>query len=182
MDRIAILSDQVLKLYEELNQIQKSFPSCDGCRECCNTPAYNIEATVLEFIPLAVHFSQVNLLDKWLDRVEQATEEDICVLFDPDNSKGGCTYHAFRPLICRLFSASLVVRKNIIQPLSCRYLRNNLMSHIAELPNAQDYFSKLLSIDFFLASSRYPINTALKKALQYVGLYYTTGKFTRRSA
>ncbi|ABV33868.1 MULTISPECIES: YkgJ family cysteine cluster protein [Pseudothermotoga] len=182
IDRITDLSNQILKLYEELNQIQKTFPSCNGCKECCNTPSCNIEATILEFIPLAVHFSQMNLLDKWLDKLERTTEEDICVLFDPANPKGGCTYHIFRPLICRLFSASLVIRKNIIQPLSCKYLRSSLINQITNLPNAQDYFSKLLSIDFFLASYRYPINTALKKALEYVGLYYTTGRFTRRSA
>ncbi|KUK20673.1 MAG: Uncharacterized protein XD56_1401, partial [Pseudothermotoga lettingae] len=30
IDRITDLSNQILKLYEELNQIQKTFPSCNG--------------------------------------------------------------------------------------------------------------------------------------------------------
>jgi hypothetical protein len=45
-----------------------------------------------------------------------------------------------------------------------------LSSFIETLPNCSEVYSKLLAIDFFLAQERYPINIALKKALEYV--YY----------
>ncbi|WP_081952598.1 MULTISPECIES: YkgJ family cysteine cluster protein [unclassified Thermotoga] len=170
MERLIELSSQVIKLYEELDGIQKDLPTCGGCRECCNTPSVNIEATVLEFIPLAIHLLQNDSIEKWLEILENVDELDRCVLFDPHSERGGCSYHSFRPLVCRLFSGSYVLRKEKPEVWGCKYLKPVLSSLIESLPNCSEVYSKLLAIDFFLAQERYPINIALKKALEYV--YY----------
>lgn len=175
-ERIALLTQQVLELYTDLDKHQKNLVMCStGCRICCNTPAVNIEATILEFLPLAVHLINTNE-QNWIDLAEKATDEDCCVLFQPNielKPEGGCLFHEFRPLVCRLFGASFALRKDQRQILACHILHEKVQKFMDLLPNAQDYRTRLLSIDFFLSQDIYGINTALKKAIQYVGLYYT---------
>ncbi|HOJ88478.1 MAG TPA: YkgJ family cysteine cluster protein [Pseudothermotoga sp.] len=175
-ERITLLAQEVLNLYAELEKCQSNLFSCpQGCRICCNTPAYNIEVTILEFLPLAIHLIDSNQSD-WIERIERSVDDEPCVLFQPDMSlkpEGGCLFHQFRPLVCRLFGASFTVRKDQKQVLACRLLRQKVQQSIHLLPSAQDYNTRLISIDFFLAKDTYGINTALRKAVEYAGLYYT---------
>ncbi|AIY86588.1 hypothetical protein Mc24_02668 [Thermotoga sp. Mc24] len=90
-------------------------------------------------------------------------------------------YHSFRPMVCRLFSGSYVLRKEKPEVWGCKYLKPALSSFIETLPNCSEMYSKLLAIDFFLAQERYPINIALKKALEYV-YYRIFPAFKHRSA
>lgn len=172
--RILSLAEQVTQLYSDLEREQSPFSLCpSGCRSCCNTPAKNIEATILEFLPLAVHIIGSEQY-QWLELLEKVDDEDRCVLFEPNAAikpEGGCVFHEYRPLVCRLFGASCVERKNEKQLLACRTLREPLSKYLHLLPNAQYYHTRLIAIDFFLTQERYGINTALRKALQYVGLY-----------
>lgn len=175
-ERITLLTQQVLELYTDLEQHQKNFVMCSyGCRMCCDVSALNIEVTVLEFLPLAMYLVSENQLE-WIDRAEKATDEDRCILFQPDSKlkpEGGCLFHKIRPLVCRLFGASFTIRKDQKQFLACQLLHEKVQVPLHLLPNAQDYHTRLLGIDFFLAQKAYGINTALRKAIQYVGLYYT---------
>lgn len=175
-ERIELLRDKVLELYKYLDQDQKNLIACTaGCRVCCDTEAFNIEATVLEFLPLATHLIKTNQLE-WIDLIERATDEDRCILFQPNaelKPEGGCLFHEFRPLVCRLFGASFTLRKNQRQILACGPLHERIQGFVDLLPNAEQYRTKLLSIDFFLSRDIYGINTALRKAIEYVGLYYS---------
>lgn len=174
--RILSLAEQVVKLYSDLEKDQSALSLCpSGCRNCCDTPAKNIEATILEFLPLAIQIIsyQYKYLEL-LEKLEKVDEEDRCVLFEPNvavKPEGGCSIHRYRPLVCRLFGASCVVRKNQRQPLACHVLHQSLGEQLHLLPDAQQYNTRLIAIDFFLSQERYDINTALRKALQYVGLY-----------
>jgi len=165
--RLEELAIKVMELYQELENIQSSLPSCNGCRKCCDTPSINIEATILEFLPLAIHLLKEGSIEKWLKILETTDESDRCVLFDPYSELGGCSYHSFRPLVCRLFSGSFILRKGRPEVWACKYLKPQLTSLSGNLPECQEVHSKLLSIDFFLAQERYPINIAFKKALEY---------------
>jgi len=175
--RILSLAEQVVKLYNDLEKDQSALSLCpSGCRSCCNTPAKNIEATILEFLPLAVQIissDQYKYLEL-LEKLEKVDDEDRCVLFEPNvaiKPEGGCSIHSYRPLVCRLFGASCIVRKNQKQALACRVLHQSLSEQLHLLPDAQQYNTRLIATDFFLSQERYDINTALRKALQYVGLY-----------
>ncbi|AJC73485.1 hypothetical protein AJ81_03825 [Pseudothermotoga hypogea DSM 11164 = NBRC 106472] len=167
------LSRQVSNIYEELDSLHDALDaSCNGCRECCKTAARNIEATILEFVPLALHLVESEQFDFWFTKVQTATPNDRCVLFADESIKieGGCSLHRYRPLVCRLFSASYVRRKNNVEILSCRFLKADLSKKIDRLVEAQAYFDRLYDIDPYLAVQRRDINTAFREALEYVGM------------
>lgn len=171
--RLRAVSTQVMSLYEELDKIHRKLGlSCNGCRFCCDTPAYNIEVSVLEFLPLVWHLIESNQFEHWFKKVQQATPQDRCILLETDivlKPEGGCSFHHYRPLICRLFSASFVKRKTQ-QVLSCIFLKEELQKNLDRLADAQDYFDRLYDIDPAMAVDRFDVNTAFRKALEYVGL------------
>ncbi|WP_448522495.1 YkgJ family cysteine cluster protein [Pseudothermotoga sp.] len=169
---LVVISHQVLGIYEELDSVHDAIGvSCKGCRECCKTAAYNIEATILEFVPLALHLIETGQFDVWLEKVHRVTPNDRCVLFVDESIKieGGCSFHRYRPLLCRLFSASYVQRKDA-EIFSCRFLKRELSLKKSLLVNAQTYFDRLYDIDPYLAVQRRDINTAFREALEYVGM------------
>ncbi|KAF2958418.1 hypothetical protein AS159_01580 [Thermotoga sp. Ku-13t] len=172
LQRLAFISSQVLSIYEELELLhEKLHIGCNGCRRCCETAAYNIEVTILEFVPLALHLIETNQFDFWFEKVQHLTPADRCALLVDESIKaeGGCLFHSYRPLMCRLFSASYLKRKNI-EILSCSFLKESLSQKLDQLVDAQHYFDRLYDIDFYLATTKYDINTAFRKALEYVGM------------
>jgi len=171
--KLEFLSRQVSNIYEELDSIHDALGvSCNGCRQCCNTAAYNIEATLLEFLPLALHLVESGQFDSWFAKAQMAMPNDNCVLLVDESIKieGGCSFHRYRPLVCRLFSASYVRRKNNVETLSCRFLKAELSKRIDRLIDAQTFFERLHDIDPYLAVRRRDINTAFREALEYVGM------------
>lgn len=173
LQRLRTISTQVMSLYEELDKVHRRLGlSCNGCRFCCNTHAYNIEVSVLEFLPLAWHLVESNQFEHWFGKAQRATPQDRCILLETDavsKPEGGCSFHRYRPLICRLFSASFVKRKTL-QVLSCILLKEELQKNLDQLADAQDYFDRLYDIDPTMAVDRFDVNTAFRKALEYVGL------------
>ncbi|WP_448515983.1 YkgJ family cysteine cluster protein [Pseudothermotoga sp.] len=170
--KLESLSRQVLNIYEELDSIHNALGvSCNGCRQCCDTTAHNIEATALEFIPLVLHLIETHQFDPWFEKAQKATSKDRCVLLVDESVKveGGCSFHRYRPLLCRLFSASYVKRKDV-EIFSCRFLKRELSLKRSLLVNAQTYFDRLYDIDPYLATQRRDINTAFREALEYVGM------------
>lgn len=173
LQQLKVISHEVLDLYEELKSIHDALGvRCYGCRLCCETAAYNIEATMLEFIPLALYLIENGDFDKWFEKAQRAVSTDRCVLLVDESIKveGGCSFHQYRPLVCRLFSASYVKRKNNVEILSCRFLKGELSKRIDHLVDAQTYFDRLYDIDPYLAIQRRDINTAFREALEYVGM------------
>ncbi|MEN3008745.1 YkgJ family cysteine cluster protein [Pseudothermotoga sp.] len=173
MQKLRTISTQVVSLYEELDEVHNKLAlSCDGCRLCCDTPAYNIEVSMMEFFPLAWYLLESGQFERWYEKSQRVTPQDRCLLLETNSAfkpEGGCSFHRYRPLICRLFSASFVVRKTP-QILSCVFLKEKLQNNFHQLVNAQVYFDRLYNIDPGLAINRYDINTAFRKALEYVGL------------
>ena len=168
-----------------------------GCGECCKKP--DIEATILEFLPLAFHLYKENLVDVFLDKIKnkniidntenaqnEVKNDGICVLFAPflPNGKTGyCTIYDHRGLICRLFGFSATTNKNGEKLLAtCRIIKENYKEDYEKavegiknggfIPLIRDFYYKMYAIDLNLAEGRLPINEAIKRALEIVATYF----------
>src|SRR5690606_28194775 len=74
-----------------------------GCGKCCTKA--DIEATVLEFLPLAKYLYSTGEAETWLEKLSGNSSE-WCALLDQAALAGMCTNYKYRGLICRLFGYS----------------------------------------------------------------------------
>jgi Fe-S-cluster containining protein len=176
---------QVENFYTELDkdlaafQSQSKLSCLAGCSACCHAPT--IEATVLELLPLAFHLYKENKAEEFYDNL-LSNESSLCMLYKPVQTalrKGACADYPYRALVCRLFGFSFN-RDKAGKPvmLVCKDIKNNqpeayeTVSKEAqegkELPIAGDYYMKLTDIDFYLTQHSYPINEAMRHALEMV--------------
>jgi uncharacterized protein len=180
--------NQVKRLYKrldaEIETFQKSstLHCLSGCGECCKKP--DIEATPLEFLPLALQLFDEGKAEEALKEISEKTDP-LCYVFRPHvtNFGGLCNEYPNRGLICRLFGftarrdkegkAELVTCKLIKQHQNEAYTQA-----LEDIKNGKkvvimsDYYSKLSHIDHTLVDF-YPINKAMEKALETVLHYYT---------
>lgn len=155
-----------------------------ACSKCCLKD--DIEATPLEFLPFAYSLYKQNKLFTYLDRMENMPREDRCILYNPLQTlqePGGCSHYEHRGLICRLFGFSAFVNKSGVKHIvTCSTMKElyrdrfeevslNIQSKL-DIPIMREFYLKLYSIDNNLSMKHYPINTAIKKAVEYVANYY----------
>ena len=152
-----------------------------GCGKCCNKA--DIEATVIEFIPFAHYLFLLNQSDAWLERLA-AHESKFCLLFEPSRGgSGACTQYPFRGLICRLFGFSARTNKYAQREfVSCQTIKTEQITAFTEtsrkvqqgefVPVMNHYYMRLHAIDRDLARDFYPINEAIKRAIETVLHYY----------
>lgn len=155
------------------------------CSQCCANP--RIPATPLEFLPLAFHIYRSGKAEEILESLETCPEESFCIILkqlSTNGHAGQCSQYAHRGLICRLFGNS--ARKNragIKELITCKLIKSEKQelyektsAGIAEnevpIPISADYYSRLYTIDFHMAKEQYPVNTAIKKALEAVLSFY----------
>lgn len=153
-----------------------------GCGKCCFKP--DIEATVLEFIPFALHLYKQNMGNQWLDKLD-SIESTMCLLLNPVREGSGlCTEYPYRGLICRLFGYSARTTKYAKRELvTCSVIKTEQTGAYAEtivkieagldVPVMNQYYMQLQSIDYNLTAKFYPINQAIKLAIETVMQYYT---------
>ncbi len=151
-----------------------------GCGKCCFKP--DIEATILEFLPFAFYiYNQGNALE-WLSRLN-TSESPVCLILNPIQAgKGLCSEYRHRGLICRLFGYSARTNKYGKRELvTCEiikgedsFAKTNAALDAGEqaIPVMSQYYMQLHAIDIDLARDFYPINTAIRKALEMVLHYY----------
>jgi Fe-S-cluster containining protein len=153
-----------------------------GCGECCKKP--DIEATVLEFLPLAYHLYKADLDIEVLERLENNNSAPPCTFFSailPGFQSGLCTIYLHRGLICRLFGFSATRDKEGKPVLAtCKIIKNQKSAEynaavrsIDEggfVPVMNQYYMKLLAIDLEMGNKFYPINEAIKLAIEKVSL------------
>jgi len=186
-----ILAEKILKIeqvFDKLDQEISSFQSWSGlhckfgCGKCCLKP--DIEATILEFIPFAQYLYLNDTAFDWLDRLSK-NESTICLIFNATQAGAGlCTEYKYRGLICRLFGFSARRNKyekkeyvtcDVIkteQPTEYANACNKVETEENPIPLMHNYYMKLHSIDMELTRDFYPINTAIKKAIETVLAYY----------
>ncbi|HZY81391.1 MAG TPA: YkgJ family cysteine cluster protein [Cyclobacteriaceae bacterium] len=168
------------KLDEEIAQFQSvSGMHCKfGCGKCCFKP--DIEATPLEFLPFALHLYREGLADAWYDKLT-SSDEPICHILNPTQAGVGlCTEYKHRGLICRLFGYSARTNKyNQKELVTCNIIKTeqpsqhqNGVDAVGQAPVMSQYYMRLHAIDQELTTEFYPINVAIKKALENVMHYY----------
>lgn len=186
--------NQLIRVYRSLDlQIAKlkkitGLDCPPSCRSCCATAQSNIEVTLFELVPLAIHLWKRNEAEIWLTRAatagattDQATSP--CVLYIAnckENRISGCRYYRLRPLICRLFGfgaiqskygqprAVICKRLKLLRPESVGQV-NRLLGSGIDLPDFSSLSLAVAAINPYLGEQRYPINQALKLTLEMVG-------------
>jgi len=177
----------VEQVFEDLNKEMESFQGwasihcLTGCGKCCFKP--DIEATPLEFLPFALHLYQNNLAEVWHERL-QANTSSICLLLNPQFTGAGfCSSYNFRPLICRLFGFSARTNKyGKPELVTCQVIKtdqpqgvNDVGTGIEQgkpIPVMNQFYMQLHSIDFELTREFFPINEAMKRAIEVILHYY----------
>jgi len=153
----------------------------EGCGKCCNNP--EVEASVLEMLPLALRMFDENRLDEWLEKLENPSQEH-CLMYEPhspDGSKGGCGVYKERPSLCRMFGVSGFYNKHREVTLSvCKLIREKYPELTAsrekevnpdKTPMLVTWSYRMAQLDPALIQDKMPINQAFKQALEKVALY-----------
>lgn len=171
------------KLDEEIASFQQwSTLHCKaGCGKCCFKP--DIEATVLEFLPFAHYLYQQDRAMDWLEKLRN-NDSQICLILNPTQKQAGlCSEYPYRGLICRLFGYSARTNKYGEKELiTCQIIKSEQSGAFYDaearlrqegtVPVMKQYYMQLHSIDFQLAQDFYPINEAIKRAIETVLHYY----------
>ncbi len=179
----------LLEAFQEMDTHIVTFQRATGiqciesCAKCCELSSPKVEASVLEMIPLAIHWWEMGRADAFLKDFQFADQNHRCVLFNPSatpQKPGACSAYAFRPLMCRLFGFSAVVDKygrSVI--VLCPVLKQKQPGRLAEIqekidqglkpPLYKNYARKILLIDPQLGFPLYPINEAIHRALGLIG-------------
>lgn len=152
-----------------------------ACGKCCTKA--NIEATVIEFLPFAYQVYHANQAAQWLIRLQEH-EGSLCLFLNPTHRGAGfCTQYAYRALICRLFGFSARTNKYAkLEFVTCETIRTEQgATYDAALVNIETggivpvmnhYYMRLQAIDPDLARDFYPINEAIRRAIETVLHYY----------
>ncbi|MCI0751444.1 MAG: YkgJ family cysteine cluster protein [Flammeovirgaceae bacterium] len=174
-------------VFEKLDQAIASFQSTSGlyckfgCGKCCFKT--DIEATALEFLPFALRLYREDKALEWLEKIKNS-DSAICHILNPQQSGAGlCTEYKHRGLICRLFGYSARTNKyNQKELVTCQIIKTEQTENYqkavleieqgGEVPVMNSYYMQLHAIDFDLAQKFYPINEAIKKAIEIILSYY----------
>lgn len=171
------------KLDEEIATFQQSTGiHCKfGCGKCCFKP--DIEATPLEFLPFALHLYKEGRAEDWYDKLRDP-EDKLCFILNPTQAGAGlCTEYKHRGLICRLFGYSARTTKYGKKELvTCQVIKTEeaeeyqkgveLIASGGNVPVMSNYYMQLHAIDRDLTTEFYPINIAIRKAIEAVLHYY----------
>ena len=158
-DKVKAVEQVFHQLDEEITKLQQwSTLHCkSGCGKCCFKA--DIEATILEFLPFAFHLQKEDRAEEWYERLKQS-DSSICLILNPTQMGAGlCSQYQHRGLICRLFGYSARTNK---------YEKREG----AAVPVMSDYYMQLHAIDFELTKDFYPINQAIRKAIEVVLQYF----------
>jgi len=183
-EKVSSVNNLFDKLESEISEFKNEYKlDCiKGCYQCCLKP--DIEATVLEFLPLALHLYKSGKQIEVLERLEQLEENSLCIGLNINNiveQNGGCSIYPYRGLICRLFGFSAVTDKNDNNLIAtCKIIKEELDENFqkadkevkngGKIPVIKHYYMELYGIDPNLSSNYYQINTAIKKAIELVGM------------
>ncbi len=109
-----------------------------GCGKCCQKP--DINASVLEFLPLAYALYQEGRADEVYDEMTQLGADDFCHFFRPVNkeaNQGYCGSYQQRGLICRLFGFSARKDKNGLPTMiTCKVIKEGQAEKYQETDRA----------------------------------------------
>jgi Fe-S-cluster containining protein len=175
------------KLDREISKVQlESGMHClSGCGECCKKP--DIEATPLEFLPLALKLYDDGKAESFLEELQNSTSS-TCHVFRPyvTNFGGLCNEYPYRGLICRLFGfTARRDKEGKPEIVTCKLIKTHQEKEYQQaidnikngkrIPIMSEFYTRLSSIDPSLAQF-YPINKAMEVAVETVLHYYAYRK------
>ena len=158
------------------------------CNACCRTK--NIEASPVEFIPLAAALYETRRIDEFLTLLDKSDETGHCPLFLPDawkEGKGGCWDYEKRGLVCRLFGFGYRLdREGIAELVTCKVLKDNTPEEVDKarqlgykspdtIPLFRNYSMQLYSIAPDLAIQQLPVNQAIRIAIEKLYFHFPEG-------
>ena len=158
------------------------------CNACCRTK--NIEASPIEFIPLAASLYETGRVDEFLILLNKSDETGHCPLFLPEawkEGKGGCWHYEKRGLVCRLFGFGYRLdREGTAELVTCKVLKESTPQAVEKarqlglddpetIPLFRNYSMQLYSIDPDLAIQQLPINKAIRIAIEKLYFQYAEG-------
>jgi uncharacterized protein len=183
-DKVRAVEEVLEKLDREISSFQQwSTLHCKaGCGKCCFKP--DIEASALEFLPFAHHLFLTDKAFEWYENLKKTTSP-ICLILDPSTTATGlCSEYKYRGLICRLFGYSARTNKYGSRELvTCQVIKteqnaayevavDKIASKAGEVPIMSEYYMQLHAIDPDMAREFFPINTAIKRAIEVILHYY----------
>lgn len=169
--------DKEIATFQQTTDLHCKF----GCGKCCFKP--DIEATTLEFLPFALDLYKKDQAFTWLEKLKQS-DSSICLILNPTQSGAGlCSEYVHRGLICRLFGYSARTNKyNQKEYVTCQIIKTEqsanydraakLVTEGGEIPVMNQFYMQLHAIDMDLTHNFYPINEAMRRAIEYVLSYY----------
>jgi uncharacterized protein len=184
----------VEEVFQKLDQEIAAFQSWStlhckfGCGKCCYKA--DIEATVIEFLPFAHYLYEKDQAFEWLYGLKSASSS-LCKILNPTQSGAGlCSEYPHRGLICRLFGYSARTNKYGSKELiTCQIIKTeqadayntakDKVENNEPVPIMSQYYMQLHAIDPELARDFYPINEAIKRAIETVLHYYAYRDETR---
>ena len=157
------------------------------CNACCRTTT--IEASPIEFIPLAVWLYENKMVDEFLIRLDKSDQTGHCPLFSPEawkEGKGGCLNYPNRGLVCRLFGFGYRLdRIGLTELVTCKEMKEKIPAAVNKanllgrekpdtVPIFTNYAMQLYSIDPDLAIQHLPIGKAMRMAIEKLYFNYTS--------
>ncbi len=181
--KVQAVEEAFLLLHQEMSAFQgwSGLHCKSGCGKCCRKP--DIEATVLEFLPFAYSVYKSNTAIEWLQKLE-AYSDAFCVFFTTsETGSDQCSQYIHRGLICRLFGFSGRINKySKPEFVSCATIKTEQAEGYAAtvglilggntVPIMNHYYMRLLAIDPELGRQFYPINEAIRRAIETVLHHY----------
>jgi len=178
----------IVAVYQEIDtkitqfQMASGLSCPDRCGRCCESR--NVEATVLETLPLASEILSKNAVDGLLPLLENRAINGatLCVLYSPEAGhpgEGRCSFYEFRPLVCRLFGyAGRRNRKGILEPCFCIPIKDHHPDCLERFHTAvskksppslyQDFFMRIASMNPIFGTKLLPVNIAIREGLSYL--------------
>jgi len=189
----------LFRVYRDLDKKTAAFQKASGlgcrkgCGQCCDNP--DVETSILEMMPVAIDLWQKNTAGAWLDKVESLNGRGRCVFYEPhpfSAGQGRCTIYPLRPLICRLFGFSARLSKTGKPVLvTCRVIKTDQSGQYtdalkqieggAKIPVMPHFSSQVAGLNLMDGARQLPINTALRLALERVGLKIRLGALYAKS-
>ncbi|MBF0386733.1 MAG: YkgJ family cysteine cluster protein [Candidatus Omnitrophica bacterium] len=179
-------SQRMKAVYRSLDQATARFKSASGlncpspCGLCCLHST--VEASELEMLPAAFALARVGKVDEWYDRAKAGGFTGLCVFFSKEQSGGQCLFYEYRPLVCRLFGYAgnkdkherprLVTCRVFkeIRPVQTELVLEKVGKGTIVPPMMSDFVMRAAMVDPAMTRESYPVNLALKKALERVSI------------
>jgi Fe-S-cluster containining protein len=177
VEAVFIKLDSEIATFQDWSTLHCKF----GCGKCCFKP--DLEASPLEFLPFAFYLYKSDRAFEWLEKLKNSDGEN-CLILNPTSDKAGlCSEYTHRGLICRLFGYSARLNKYGKKELvTCQIIKTEQTDAFSvaekkiengvEIPVLSHYYMQLHAIDQQLAQEFYPINVAIRRAIETVLHYY----------